>query len=190
MEERNTENGKPKKNLVLVGVCFLGAFIFIITSIISYKYGDDKKDVTDKTIEQTQIEQEKQTIKKENTENAQSSDISEEELEELKENADSEPFDTSDEEEAKYNNGFNIEGIPEETLVLVNNDIERMNSNIQETLYANGFYDYSKAVFEDYVEIDYRKETVTISLKVYANEMVDISAIYHRNTDDWETVIW
>ena len=181
------EKSKSNKNLVIMGICFLGAFIFIVTSVISYKYGEDRKDKTNEKVQQTQEQIEKQTVKKENV---NSTEISSETLEELKANADADPIDTYDEEEATYNPNFKCEGIPEETLALVNNDTDRMNNNIQETLYANGFYSYERAVFEELVEIDYSVETVSISLKVYANQTVNISAIYHRDTDSWETVIW
>lgn len=182
--EENKKNDKIERNkkIAILCICFIGALMFIISSI--FKEAGIKSNNQQNT-QQKQVETKKETIKKKNPE-----ELTVEDIENLKQNADSEPVDTSDELNATYNAEFHLEDIPEETLSLINNDTERMSNCMQETLYANGFYDYTKARFEDVVEIDYSAQTVTINMKVYANQVLDTSVIYHRNTDVWETVIW
>lgn len=183
MEEKKREdNIEKKKKVAILSICFIGALIFIITGV--FKQAGAKTEKQQNT-QQENTETELDTVKKKNPDTLTADDI-----EVLKDNADSEPVDTSDELDATYNDSFQLEGIPDETLALINNDTQRMSNCIQETLYANGYYDYTKARFEDVVEIDYSAQTVTVNMKVYANKVLDTSVIYHRDTDVWETVIW
>lgn len=183
MEEKERDNKlEKKKTITIICICFIGALLFIITGV--FKQNDVKAEKNQNTQQKT-AETAEETVKKKNP-----SSLTTEDIEILKDNADSEPVDTSEELNATYNEAFHLEDIPDETLALINNDTERMSNCIQETLYANGYYDYTKARFEDVVEIDYSAQTVTVNMKVYANQVLDTSVIYHRNTDVWETVIW
>lgn len=180
---KKDDKTERRKTIAIVCICFVGAALLLITSVLkqSNAKAEENKNSQNNQQEKTVVD----TIKEKKPENLTAEDI-----EILKDNADSEPVDTSDELEATYNDDFQLEGIPEETLALINNDTQRMSDCIQETLYRNGYYDYTKARFEDVVEIDYSELTVTVNMKVYANQVVDTSVIYHRDTDIWETVIW
>lgn len=170
-----------KKQLGIALVCFLGAVIFIITSIIPRKYDKGK------LVEDTQsIKEEVNVVENEgsneyapiiedswNTENLEISAKMEVE-----------------QEYPMFQENFKLERLNEELLPFVENDTAGMMESIQKTLYENGFYDYSSAIFNDFVEFDYSKYTISFSFLVQANETVNMTVIYYRESKQWITQIW
>lgn len=168
-----------KKQIVIVLVCFLAAIVFLVTSIIPHKYRDGK------AIESTQKKTEKAEIIKNNNGSTDSVEYAV--------NMESEkPLGRAEEEREYpiYQENFKLENLNEELLPFVGNDTTKMIESIQKTLYENGFYDYSSAVFENLVEFDYLKNTITFSFSVKANKAVNISLIYYREAQEWITQIW
>lgn len=168
-----------KKQIGIALVCFLAAIVFLVTSIIPHKYQDGK------VIESTQKKTEEVETIRNNVGNADS-------IEHIASTELAESLGETEEEREYpiYQEDFKLENLNEELLPFVGNDTTKMIESIQKTLYENGFYDYSSAVFENIVEFDYLKNTITFSFSVKANKEVNISLIYYREAQEWITQIW
>ena len=193
--EKNNENKderENKKRIILICVCFIGAIIFMITSYTSYKYGNkDNQNTQDESSQNANNEKQDDEFQIDSTySNESRQELTTEEIEQLLENADTEPLDQTEAVDTTYNSDFNITGFNDELLPFIDNDLQGMSENIQETLYANGYYDYTSASFKDQADLDYRKASVTLYFLAYCNTDVNISVTYYRDKHTWYTQIW
>ena len=175
-----------KKQLAIALVCFLGAIIFAITSIIPHKYDKGKVIEDTQSVKAEDKAEEIDVVGKE--ENSKYDTYNETswntEISEISEEMESE------QEYQMYQENFKLEKLNEELLPFVENDTAGMMESIQKTLYENGFYDYSSAIFNDFVEFDYSKYTISFSFLVQANETVNMTVIYYRESKQWISQIW
>ena len=177
---------EKKKQIFLIAGCFIGAVLFFAVSVSSFfsKADNSKKNMN--ASKQVAIETKiKSTMDPNVTKSTEST----------KTNKSADGKNDSDykgetERTNIYDNGFSIKGLNEEVLTLVDNDTSGMQKSVQKALFDNGFSNYKDASFEDYVEIDYSKKTVTINLVVNANKEVSMDVIYDRESKKWHTRIW
>lgn len=81
---------------------------------------------------------------------------------------------------------FRIDGMDDTLLSFFGSD-EILRDELQEQLYAYGYYDYSSA---EILEYTYDEYSVDIALSVKANMEIDAEMIYSIDTDTWQLKIW
>lgn len=178
-------NDKKKDDLFKI-VCIGGIVVFLFLAV--YSFASNKKDKLNVETRQETYQEESSDSETEDFEDVANTDTgTEQNTQVLTASPETEEWQDDD---ATYNDGFHYEGFPDELLPMVDNDTDGMLKNMQEVLYANGYYSYTEARFQDYAEIDYSAQTVSLSYEVIANETVNVSAVYSRNTKTWNTIIW
>ena len=196
MENQTGNKKKNTKSTVVLILCFGGAFLFFIMFLFSMRgmLNSKEDDVsesgnsTNTNIQYEFLDTDESVTESELSDNegiTETQDDTEEIIE-------TEP-DTLDENEIQdttYNDGFIVNGVPEELLTFINNDTGGISQAIQKALYENGYYDYTAADFADYAELDYGENTASISFTVTANVTVSVDAIYYRETSEWQIQIW
>lgn len=182
-----------KRKIAIALICFGGALLFFITSIISYKYGN-KEPVNTSAPTEVKANADKlnetDTKKSPTPEPKKDAVVDNKTFEQMKKDADSEPLDPNEGQDSTYAKEFKVTEFQEELLPFINNDLKGMKNNIQETLYANGYYGYSSAEFKNYSELDYAANTISLTFLVNANVNVTVSAVYDRDLKSWYTRIW
>lgn len=82
---------------------------------------------------------------------------------------------------------FVIEGLDDTALQMINQDQQGLSEALQESLYYNGYYNYTKAVVDEYYSKD---NIVSINMSVTANEQLDIEAEYYLEDQSWYIRYW
>lgn len=180
------EKNDKKKDSAMIGICIAGIVIFLFLTIFSFVSNQKEKSSTDS--EQETYQEETTTIETDNIINTTNDTaVIEPETQVLTSSSDMEEW---QDDSSTYDENFHYTRFPDELLPMVDNDTDGMLKSMQEVLYANGYYSYTEARFQDYVELDYAAQTVSLSYEILANETVNVSAVYSRNTKTWNTVIW
>lgn len=95
-------------------------------------------------------------------------------------------WDETEEEYTALQEGFYLEGFPEEMLPFINEDLEGLQNSIQTVLYDNGYYDYHSASFGQNITFDYDDQNILFSVIAHANENVNLGVTYSRNGGIWK----
>lgn len=195
--ENNKDKNNKKKDKMLMRLCIGGIVLFLFLTI--YSFATNKKDKLNAESSQESNQEDGSdfdTLYDYDNFSGSDQENSTDTETDVAANAEADSADTEQDAEewqdddSTYNEDFHYNSFPEELLPMVDNDTDGMIKNMQEVLFENGYYSYTEARFQDYVEIDYAAQTVSLSYEVFANETVNVSAVYSRNTKTWNTVIW
>lgn len=183
MSNRGMGGLKIKKEYLIAIVCFLFAALFLITSVAPRKIQEQRQKTETET--QTADVNEPENVIQDPVDSTDAGKSQESVKQE-----EQEPDIGTEPDYPVYQDGFEVVGVPEELLTLVGSDVASLSESLQETFYQNGFYDYTKAEFLDSAELDYGKNTLTLTLIVRANEDRNVTAVYYRDAREWLVQIW
>lgn len=192
-ENNNNKSNDNSRYTKAALICILFAVIFIIFTFA--KLNGEKKNLKKEKEIQTEIaaaqeESKNYTDAAPDTETENEDSITDAEYQKLVEQATEFIPDENEQEYPMYQDGFELRNFNEELLPYVNNDKAGMISDMQKTLYENGYYDYQYADFDGTVEVDYNKNTISFDFTVQANQPVSVTEVYLRSSNTWLTRIW
>lgn len=94
-------------------------------------------------------------------------------------------WDETEQDYTALQEGFYLEGFPEEMLSFVGGDVSGLQDGIQTVLYNNGYYDYHSATFGQNITFDYTDQEILFPMIAHANVDVNLAVTYRRDGGTW-----
>ena len=168
---------------IVIVIC---AIAFLIFSFWKYKSTDVDNKTTSGVIEQNSSSQQENNDIPADSDSDEPSADSDVDVSNDPEQNDSSPSSERSDDEI-VSSDFMIQGLSDDLLALINQDQNGLSAELQEALYANGYYDYSTANVDEWYVKD---GVVSINMTVDANKKLDIEAEYDQDDRSWYIRFW
>lgn len=168
---------------IVIVIC---AIAFLIFSFWKYKSTDVDNKTTSGVIEQNSSSQQENNDIPADSDSDEPSADSDVDVSNDPEQNDSSPSSERSDDEI-VSSDFMIQGLSDDLLALINQDQNGLSAELQEALYANGYYDYSTANVDEWYVKD---GVVSINMTVDANKELDIEAEYDQDDQSWYIRFW
>ena len=168
---------------IVIVVC---AIAFLIFSFWKYKSTDVDNKTTSGVIEQNSSSQQENNDIPADSDSDEPSADSDVDVSNDPEQNDSSPSSERSDDEI-VSSDFMIQGLSDDLLALINQDQNGLSAELQEALYANGYYDYNTSNVDEWYVKD---GVVSINMTVDANKELDIEAEYDQNDQSWYIRFW
>lgn len=168
---------------IVIVIC---AIAFLIFSFWKYKSTDVDNKTTSGVIEQNSSSQQENNDIPADSDSDEPSADSDVDVSNDPEQNDSSPSSERSDDEI-VSSDFMIQGLSDDLLALINQDQNGLSAELQEALYANGYYDYNTSNVDEWYVKD---GVVSINMTVDANKELDIEAEYDQNDQSWYIRFW
>ena len=168
---------------IVIVIC---AIAFLIFSFWKYKSTDVDNKTTSGVIEQNSSSQQENNDIPADSDSDEPSADSDVDVSNDPEQNDSSPSSERSDDEI-VSSDFMIQGLSDDLLALINQDQNGLSAELQEALYANGYYDYNTSNVDEWYVKD---GVVSINMTVDANKELDIEAEYDQNDQSWDIRFW
>lgn len=84
------------------------------------------------------------------------------------------------------NKNFQLVGMEEAVLPFIDNDVDTLVTSLQQYLYTQGYYQYTKAVMDENVQLNVKEKEISLVFVVAASTECYIKATYRQKTKVWE----